>query len=89
MVFRPPDWIPLERALIREYGEVARDAASAFWFVGFVDGPHDVGALRLYEHTRTRRRLVLDADGRAYRQDDHLEHFSPVALPDAMVAALA
>lgn len=89
MVFRPPDWIPLERALIREYGEVARDAASAFWFVGFVDGPDDVGALRLYEHTGTRRRLVLDADGRAYRRHDDLDHFSPVSLLDAMVETLA
>jgi hypothetical protein len=89
MVFRPPDWIPLERALIREFGEAARDAASAFWFVGFVDGPDDVGALRLYEHTGTRRRLVLDNDGRAYRQMADLDHFSPVALQEALVDALA
>jgi len=89
MVFRPPDWIPLERALIKEFGEDAREAASAFWFVGFVDGPDDVGPLRLYEHTGTRRRLVLDADGRAYRQHADLEHFSPVPLQDALVDALA
>lgn len=89
MVFRSPDWIPLERALIREYGEAARDAASAFWFVGFVDGPHDVGQLRQYEHSATRRRLVLDTDGRAYRQHADLEHFSPVPLQDALVDALS
>ncbi len=89
MVFRSPDWIPLERALIREYGEMARDAANAFWFVGFVDGPDDVGELRLYEHHGTRGRLVLDADGRAYRQHADLVHYSPVALQDALVEALA
>lgn len=89
MVFRPPDWIPLERALIREYGEAAREAASAFWFVGFVEGPADVGQLRLYEHTGTRRRLVLDDNGRAYRQHADLEHYSPVSLTDALVDALA
>ncbi len=89
MVFRSPDWIPLERALIREYGEEARDASSAFWFVGFVDGPHDVGQLRLYEHSTTHRRLVLDTDGRAYRQHADLEHYSPVPLQDALVDALS
>jgi hypothetical protein len=89
MVFRSPDWIPLERALMREYGEVARDAAAAFWFVGYVDGPDDVGELRLYEHSATRRRLVLDTDGRAYRQHADLEHFSPVDLQDALVDALS
>jgi hypothetical protein len=88
MVFRSPDWIPLERALIREYGEAARDAASAFWFVGFVDGPDDVGQLRVFEHSVTHRRLVLDTDGRAYRQHPDLEHYSPVPLPDALVDAL-
>jgi hypothetical protein len=88
MVFRSPDWIPLERALMREYGEAARDAASAFWFVGLVDGPHDVGLLRLYEHSITHRRLVLDTDGRAYRQLADLEHFSPVPLQDAIVDVL-
>ncbi len=89
MVFRPPDWIPLERALIREYGESAREAANAFWFVGYVDGPDDVGDLRLYEHHGTRRRLVLDADGRAYRQQDDHAFFSPVSIQDALVDALA
>lgn len=89
MVFRPPDWIPLERALIREFGEAARDGASAFWFVGFVAGPDDVGQLRLYEHTGTRRRLVLDAEGRAYRQQPEGGHYSPVTLEDALVDALA
>ena len=89
MPFRPPDWIPLERALTREFGETAREAASAFWFVGFVDGPADVGPLRRYEHHGTRRELVLDADGRAYQQHPDLAHYSPVALQDALVIALA
>jgi hypothetical protein len=89
MVFRSPDWIPLERALIREYGEAAREAASAFWFVGFVDGPDDVGQLRVFEHSATHRRLVLDTDGRAYRQHADLEHYSPVSLQDALVDALS
>jgi hypothetical protein len=85
---RAPDWLPLERALTREYGEVAREAAIAFWFIGYVDGPHDVGELRVYEHARTRRRLALAADGRAYRQPADQVHFSPVALADALIDAL-
>jgi hypothetical protein len=89
MVFRTPDWIPLERALMREYGEHARDAVNAFWFVGFVHGPDDVGELRLYEHHTTRRRLILDTDGRAYRQLADHDYFSPMCIQDALVEALA
>ncbi len=89
MVFCPPDWIPLERALVREYGEGVREAANAFWFVGFVNGPDDVGRLRMYEHHGTRRRLILDADGRAYRQYADHDFFSPVSIQEALVDALA
>lgn len=88
MVLPTPDWVPLERALTREYGAMARDATAAFWFLGHVPGPDDVGDLRVYEHSRTRRRLVLDADGRAYRQHADLDHYSPVPLSDALVDAL-
>ncbi len=89
MVFRTPDWIPLERALMREYGEQARDAANAFWFVGIVNGPDDVGELRMYEHNATRRQLILDTDGRAYRKLVDHDYFSPICIQDALVEALA
>jgi hypothetical protein len=89
MVFPTPDWIPLERALVREYGETAREAAASFYFLGREAGPDDVGDLRIYEHATTRRRLVLDTDGRAYRRHADLGHFSPIALDEALVAALS
>ena len=86
--FLPPDWGPLERALAREFGDGARSAASAFWFVGFVDGPADVGSLRLYEHHATHRQLALDADGGAWRWDGAYARFAPVDAGDAFVEAL-
>ena len=61
--FRPPDWVPLRRALATEFGADASDASAAFWFIGYINGPADVGELRLYEHSVTRRRLALDRDG--------------------------
>ena len=85
--FRPPDWAPLERALATEFGAYAVDAAKAFWFIGFVDGPADVGELRHYEHHATRRRLLLDGFGNAYRQYSDAGGFSRIALLDAMVDA--
>jgi hypothetical protein len=88
MVFPTPDRIPLERALVREYGAAARDAAAAFFFLGREPGPDDVGDLRIYEHATTRRRLVLDTDGRAYRRHADLGHYSPIRLDDALVDAL-
>jgi hypothetical protein len=87
--FRPPDWYPLERALTREFGAAAIDATTSFWFIGFVDGPDDVGELRLYEHSTTRRRVALDADGRAYRHHPEAGRYSPMAAQDALVHALA
>ena len=86
--FRPADWAPLERVLSTAYGPAAVDAVTAFWFVGFADGPADVGQLRLYEHSATRRCLALDAEGRAYRYHDTHGTYSPVTLQDALIATL-
>ena len=86
--YRPADWRPLERALEAEFGTAAIDASSAFWFIGFVAGPDDVGELRLYEHSVTRRRLALDGDGRAYRRLADTARFSPIEIGDALVRAL-
>ncbi len=66
-LLRSPDWLPLERALNAELGVEARAAVRAFRFVGFVNGPADVGSLRVYQHERTRVHVTLDSDGRAYR----------------------
>lgn len=87
--FRPPDFIPLERALVREFGADAVDAASAFWFIGFLDGPDDVGALRVYEHSVTRRRLALAPDGSAFQYRDGASALGRIAVGDALVEALA
>jgi hypothetical protein len=87
--FRPPDWLPLERALAAEFGVGAVDATRAFWFIGFADGPADVGELRLYEHSTTRRHLALDADGEAYTWSDEIEGYSRIRVFDALVGALA
>ena len=86
--YRPADWRPLERALEAEFGLAAIDASSAFWFIGFVAGPDDVGELRLYEHSVTRRRLALDGDARAYRWLGDAARFSPISIADALVHAL-
>lgn len=86
--YRLPDWAPLERALTTEFGAFAADATKAFWFIGFVDGPADVGELRHYEHHQTRRRLLLDGSGNAYRHFSDAGGFSRMSLQDAMVDAL-
>lgn len=86
--FRPPDWLPLERALAAEFGTAAVDATAAFWFIGFTEGPADVGELRLYEHSTTRRHLALDSEGGAYRWFPEIESYSRVQALDALVAAL-
>jgi hypothetical protein len=86
--FRAPDFLPLARALAHEFGEPAADAAGAFWFIGFLDGPDDVGPLRIYEHSVTRRRLALAADGSAYRWRDDDRAFGRVAFEEALVEAL-
>ena len=87
--YRPPDWVPLQRALAAEFGVDAIDATAAFWFIGFIDGPADVGELRVYEHSVTRRRVVLDREGRAYRWFSVFEGFSRITVEEALVEALA
>ncbi len=86
-MYRPPDWTPLERALAAEFGPRAANAAASFWFIGFVPGPDDVGELRLYEHSRTHRRVVLDRDGRAYRWFDEIAGYSRVVGEGVLVDA--
>lgn len=88
-MYRPPDWAPLERALSAEFGHAAANAAASFWFIGFVAGPDDVGELRLYEHSRTHRRVALDGHGRAYRWFDEMSGYSRVSNEGALVDALA
>jgi hypothetical protein len=73
--YRPADWYPLQRALSTAFGIAAVDASRSFWFIGYVDGPVDVGELRVYEHSATRRRLTLDRDGAAYQFVAAIGHF--------------
>ncbi|MEP6832915.1 MAG: hypothetical protein ABJB74_05945 [Gemmatimonas sp.] len=86
--FRSPDWTPLERALNAEPGNDVRRATSAFRFVGFVHGPADVGDLRVYQHSRTRVHVTLDADGRAYRYFAEMDGYGGTDLEQALLAAL-
>lgn len=87
-LLRTPDWTPLERALNAELGEEIRGATSAFRFVGFVQGPADVGELRVYQHTRTRVHVTLDSDGRAYRYFAEMDGYGGTDLEQALLAAL-
>ncbi len=87
-VFRPPDWTPLERALAAEFGEGAVNATASFWFIGFAEGPADVGELRLYEHSATRRRIVLDADAGAYAWFPEISGYSRIPVTDALINVL-
>lgn len=87
-LLRQPDWAPLERVLNTEFGEVIRGATSAFRFVGFVHGPADVGELRVYQHTRTRVHVTLDADGRAYRYFAEMDGYGGTDVEQALLAAL-
>ena len=86
--YRSPDWVPLQRALSTVFGATAAEATSAFWFIGFVNGPVDVGELRLYEHTATRRRLALDREGGAYRWLEAIGHYVRVAGDEALIETL-
>lgn len=86
--YRPPDWTPLERALAAEFGSAAVNATAAFWFIGFVSGPVDVGELRIYEHSLTRRRVALDHNGGAFRWFPEYMSYSRVSNEEALVEAL-
>ena len=87
-VYHPPDGYPLQRALASVFGTAASEAAAAFWFVGFVEGPVDVGELRVYEHSTTRRQLPLDRDGGAYRWLDAVGGYVRVDGEAALIEAL-
>jgi hypothetical protein len=84
--FRPPDWLPLERALAAEFGAGAVDASAAFWFMGFVEGPADVGELRLYKHSGTRQQIALDSEGSAYKWFAEICGYSRVRSGEALVS---
>lgn len=86
--YRPPDWFPLRRVLASVFGVDAIEASAAFWFIGFIPGPVDVGELRLYEHSITKRRLALDAHGAAYRWVDAVSGYVRVDDEEALVEAL-
>lgn len=87
-LYRPPDWFPLQRVLATVFGAAAADASGAFWFVGYVPGPVDVGELRLYEHSVTRRQIALDRDGAAYRRVDGTGAYAPIDGEQALIEAL-
>jgi hypothetical protein len=87
-VYRPPDWYPLQRTLAAVFGIAAVDASAAFWFTGFVPGPVDVGELRIYEHSTTRRRLALDRNGGAYRYNAAAGGYVRVDDEEALIEAL-
>ncbi|MBY0490526.1 MAG: hypothetical protein K2R93_11850 [Gemmatimonadaceae bacterium] len=87
-VYRPPDWYPLQRALSAVFGIAATDASKSFWFIGYVEGPVDVGELRLYEHSTTRRRIALDAHGSAFRFVESIGHYVRVDDEAALIEAL-
>ena len=87
-IYRAADWRPLQRALEAEFGTAAADATSAFWFIGFVAGPDDVGELRMYEHSATRRRIALDVVGNAYRWCADAGHYCHAVVSEALVRAL-
>ena len=87
--YRPADWAPLERALTSAYGVDAACATRAFWFMGYVSGPADVGELRVYKHSVTRRLLALDCHGAAYRWMPEFSAYRCITCEDAFIEALA
>ena len=88
ITFRAADWRPLQRALEAEFGTGAVEASSAFWFIGFVAGPDDIGELRMYEHSTTRRRIALDALGNAYRWSSEGGRYCRAVVSEVLVQAL-
>ncbi len=87
--YRPADWRPLELALEAEFGKDCTDAASAFWFVGFANGPDDVGELRLYEHSNSHRLLALDRNGLPYRWNDPERLYLRICDEDVLLKVLS
>ncbi|WP_411280251.1 hypothetical protein [Gemmatimonas sp.] len=87
-LYRPPDWYPLQRALALVFGTAAIDATASFWFIGFVDGPADVGELRRYQYSATGRRIALDRNGGAYRWFEEIHGYSRVDHEEALIGAL-
>jgi len=86
--YRPPDWYPLQRALSVVFGAAAVDATASFWFIGYENGPVDVGELRLYEHSGTRRRIALDRTGGAYQWHDEARAYVRVDDEMALIQTL-
>ncbi|MBC8089299.1 MAG: hypothetical protein H7Z40_18700 [Phycisphaerae bacterium] len=87
-LLRSPDWLPLERALKAEIGADASAAARAFRFVGYVNGPADVGTLRVYQHEHTRVHVTLDGEGRAYRYFADMDRYGSTDSEVAIYWAL-
>lgn len=87
-VYRAPDWVPLQRALAAAFGITAPNATAAFWFVGYVPGPADVGELRLYEHSTTRRQVALDREGAAYAWSEAFGQYVRADDVSPLIAAL-
>lgn len=78
------DWSPLRRALESELGEQTTEPRDAFRFIGHAAGPDDIGTLHVYRHLRTRRYLVLDSCGRAYRYEPSTRCYGRVELREAL-----
>jgi hypothetical protein len=86
--YRPPDWYPLQRVLALVFGTAAIDATASFWFIGFVQGPADVGELRLYEYRSTGRQIALGRNGGAYRWLEEIGGYSRVDHEEALIGTL-
>lgn len=82
------DWRPLERALQREFPEGVPAPTESFRFIGLAAGPDDIGTLHVYRHRVTRRYLVLDARGRAYRYEPRMRCYGRVPLAEALERVL-
>lgn len=83
------DWRPLHRALEREPEGTASISPSAFRFIGHAAGPDDIGTLHVYRHRNTRRYLVLDARGHAYRYEPRTRCYGRVELRMAVERVIA
>ncbi len=82
------DWLPLDRALEAEFGPRAASYRGSFRFIGHAQGPADIGALRLYRHSATRRYLVLDGAARSYRYHAPSASYGQIELITALETVL-